>query len=69
MKKDFLIRTLSDARGQKVKVTFRFFNLENGIIHTTDKTEVQIDDEVVFHLKTKKKKTKTKRNYYTNLYQ
>lgn len=64
MKKDFLIRTLSDARGEKVKVTFRFFNLEDGIIHTTDKTEVQIDDEVLFHLKTNNKNI----NNYTNLY-
>lgn len=47
MKKNFLISTLSDVRGQKVKVIFRFFSLEDGVIHTSDKTEVQIDDEVL----------------------
>ena len=38
---------IDDHRDQKVKVTVRFFNIDDGVIHTTDKTEIEIDDEVI----------------------
>ena len=38
---------IDDHRDQKVKVTVRFFNIDDGVIHTTDKTE--IDDEVIIY--------------------
>ena len=47
MKRNFLINMIDDHRGQKVKVTVRFFNIDDGVIHTTDKTEIEIDDEVI----------------------
>ena len=40
---------IDDHRDQKVKVTFRFFNIDDGVIHTTDKTEIEIDDEVIIY--------------------
>ena len=46
MKRNFLINMIDDHRDQKVKVTVRFFNIDDGVIHTTDKTEIEIDDEV-----------------------
>ena len=33
-------------RNINVKVTIRFFNLKNHVIHATDKTEIELDDEV-----------------------
>ena len=39
---------IDDHRDQKVKVTVRFFNIDDGVIHTTDKTEIEIDDEVLY---------------------
>ena len=47
MKRNFLINMIDDHRDQKVKVTVRFFNIDDGVIHTTDKTEIEIDDEVI----------------------
>ena len=32
-----------------MKVTVRFFNIDDGVIHTTDKTEIEIDDEVIIY--------------------
>ena len=47
MKMNFLINMIDDHRDQKVKVTVRFYNIDDGVIHTTDKTETEIDDEVI----------------------
>ena len=33
-----------------MKVTVRFFNIDDGVIHTTDKTEIEIDDEVIIYV-------------------
>ena len=33
-------------RNINVKVTIRFFNLSDHVIHATDKTEIELDDEV-----------------------
>ena len=41
---------IDDHRDQKVKVTVRFFNIDDGVIHTTDKTEIEIDDEVIIYI-------------------
>ena len=49
MKRNFLINMIHDNRNQKVKVTVRFFNIDDGVIHTTDKTEIEIDDEVIIY--------------------
>ena len=46
LKRSYLINTIDDNRGNRVKVTLRFFDLKDGIIHATDKTEIEIDDEV-----------------------
>ena len=40
---------IDDHRDQKVKVRVRFFNIDDGVIHTTDKTEIEIDDEVIIY--------------------
>ena len=49
MKRNFLINMIDDHRNQKVKVTVRFFNIDDGVIHTTDKREIEIDDEVIIY--------------------
>ena len=49
MKRNFLINMIDDYRDQKVKVTVRLFNIDDGVIHTTDKTEIEIDDEVIIY--------------------
>ena len=46
VKKYYLIRLIDDNRGRKVKLTIRFFDLKDGVVHTTEKTEIEIDDEV-----------------------
>ena len=46
VKKHYLIRIVDDNRGKEVKLMIRFFDLKDGIIHTTEKTEIEIDDEV-----------------------
>ena len=33
-------------RNINVKVTIRFFNLNNHVIHATDKTEIELDGQV-----------------------
>ena len=38
---------IDDHQDQKVKVTVRFFNIDDGVIHAPDKTEIEIDDEVI----------------------
>ena len=37
---------IDQQQNNNVKLILRFFNLKNGIIHTTDKTEVEVEDEV-----------------------
>ena len=49
MKRNFLINMIDDHRDQKVKVTVRFFSIDDGVIHTTDKTEIETDDEVIIY--------------------
>ena len=50
LKRNFLINMIHDYREQKVKVTIRFFNIDGSVIHTTDRTEIEIDDEVLTQL-------------------
>ena len=40
---------IDDDQDQKVKVTVRFFKIDDGVIHTTDKTEIEIDDVIIFY--------------------
>ena len=46
LKSNYLINIIDQQWDSNVKVTIRFFNLKDGIIHTTDKTEVEINNEV-----------------------
>ena len=46
VKKHYLIQLIDDNRGKEVKLTIRFFDLKDGVVHTTEKTEIEIDDEV-----------------------
>ena len=46
VKKYYLIRLIDDNRGKKVKLTIQFFDLKDGVVHTTEKTEIEIDDKV-----------------------
>lgn len=41
---------MNDHRDAKVKVTVRFFNIEERVIHTTDKTEIEIDTAVSMYI-------------------
>ena len=49
MKRNFLINMIDDHQNQKVKVIVRFFNIDDGVIHATDKTEIEIDDEFIIY--------------------
>ena len=51
MKRSYLIDIVNDHRDTKVKVTVRFFNIEDRVIHTTDKTEIEIDNTVSIEFK------------------
>ena len=46
LKRNYLINMIDDNRDEKVKVTIRFFNIEDRVIHTTDKTEIEITSTV-----------------------
>ena len=46
IKSSYLVRMVDENRTNRVKLTIRFFNLKDGVIHTTDKTEIEVDDEV-----------------------
>ena len=46
MKTNYLINMVDEHRESNIKLTIRFFNIEDGIIHATDKTEIEVDDEV-----------------------
>ena len=42
VKSTYLIRMIDKNRTNRVK----FFILRDGVIHTTDKTEIEVDDQV-----------------------
>ena len=46
VKSSYLIRVIDKNRTNQVKLTIQFFNLKDGVIHTTDKTKIEVDDEV-----------------------
>ena len=46
LKSNYLIDMINYNRDTKVKATIRFFNLIDRVIHATDKTEIELDDEV-----------------------
>ena len=46
LKRSFLIGIINEHRDVNVKVTVRFFNLEDCVIHTTEKTEIEINTTV-----------------------
>ena len=62
IKRNYLIRMIDDNRNEKVKLTLRFFNIEDKVIHTTDKTEIELDDTVIILYNFLKNK---KTNYQT----
>ena len=64
LKRSYLIDIINDHRDEKVKVTVRFFNLEDRVIHTMEKTEIEINTtlNISFHVKKKKKKPIIKQN-------
>ena len=49
VKSSYLIKMIDENRTNRVKLTIRFFNLKDGVIQT-DKTEVEVDDEVYIKL-------------------
>ena len=46
LKRHYLIDMIYQNRNINVKVTIRFFNLNDHVIHATDKTEIELDDQV-----------------------
>ena len=46
LKSNYLINIIDQQWDKNIKVAIHFFNLKDGIIHTTDKTKVEINDEV-----------------------
>ena len=46
LKRNYLINIIDDIRDEKLKVSVRFFNVEERVIHTTDKTEIEISSTV-----------------------
>ena len=46
LKETYHINMIQQQRNRNIKMTIRFFNLKDGVIHTTDKTEIEVDDEV-----------------------
>ena len=46
LKRNYLINMIDDNQDEKVKVTVRYFNVEDRVIHTTDKTEIEITSTV-----------------------
>ena len=57
LKRSYLIDIINDHRDEKVKVTVQFFNPEDRVIYTTEKTEIEINTmvNISFHVKRKKK--------------
>ena len=50
LKRMSLINMVDKVRNDNVKLTVRFFDFKNGVIHATEKTEIEIDDEVYIYL-------------------
>ena len=50
LKKDYQIKMIDQQRNRDVKLILRFFNIKDGVIHVTDKTEVEVDDEVNIYI-------------------
>ena len=46
LKRSFLIGIINEHQDVNVKVTVHFFNLEDRVIHTTKKTEIEINTTV-----------------------
>ena len=46
LKRHYLIDMIYQNCNINVKVTIRFFNLNDHVIHATDKTEIELDDQV-----------------------
>ena len=46
LKRNYLINMIDQQRNSDVKLVLCFFNLKDGVIHATDKTEIEVDDEV-----------------------
>ena len=46
LKTNYLINMIDQQRNTDVKLVLCFFNLKDGVIHATDKTEIEVDDEV-----------------------
>ena len=46
LKRNYLINVIDDIRDERLKVSVRFFNVEDRVIHTTDKTEIEISSTV-----------------------
>ena len=50
VKSSYLIRMIDENRTNRVKLTIQFFNLKDGVIHTTDRTKIEVDDQVYIKL-------------------
>ena len=50
LKKDYQIKMIDQQRNSDVKLILRFFNIKDGVIHVTDKTEIEVDDEVNIYI-------------------
>ena len=50
LKRMSLINMVDKVRNDNVKLTARFFNFKDGVIHATEKTEIEIDNEVYIYL-------------------
>ena len=46
LKNIYLINMIDQQQNNNVKLILQFFNLKNNIIHTTDRTEVEVENEV-----------------------
>ena len=72
LKRHYLIDMIYQNRNINMKVTIRFFNLNDHVIHATDKTEIELDDQVsiytVLSLFQKKKKNYKKNDIITIYY-
>ena len=62
LKRNYLIDMIYQNCNISVKVTIRFFNLNDHVIHATDKTEIELDDQVSINISyTYFKKSKIKK--------
>ena len=50
LKRMSLINMVDKVRNNNVKLTVHFFDFKDGVIHATDKTEIETDDEVYIYL-------------------